>query len=123
MVFVIVAERQLAVMFLGRGRGCRFRARRMDFIAGLRWAVLRRWGLRIRLQHGLRGIEITAQIVLEIIEGKALTQIVARSPKFAHAAAQHAREFGQTFGSKDEERHDQDQSEFLNTDSKHAPES
>ena len=122
-MIVIVAERQLALMFFGRGWRCRITVRRADVIAGLRRAAFRRWGLCIWLQHGLRRVEVAAQIVLEIIEGEALTQIVARSPKLAHASAQHAREFGQTLGPEDEERHDQDQSEFLNTDSKHVLES
>jgi hypothetical protein len=68
-------------------------------------------------------MQVAPQIVLEVIEREALTKIVARSPEFAHPPTEHAREFGQTLGSEDQERYDQNQSEFLNTDSKHVFES
>jgi hypothetical protein len=122
-VFVIVAEGQLARMAFGDCRGGRLPTRSGNLVAGLCRAVRRRLGFRIGLQHGLRGLEIAPQIVLEIIEREALTQIVARAPKLAHPSSQHAREFGKPLRPKDEKRHDQNQSEFLYTDSKHVIES
>jgi hypothetical protein len=93
---------------------------RADIVTRLGWAIVGSiFGSIVGFVDGLVSGEIPSQVLLDLVEGEALSEIVARASELRESAAEGSCEFRHSLGSENQKRHDENQNELQGTDSEH----
>jgi hypothetical protein len=100
-MFMVIVEWQFAgMLLLGR------------FLGGGCHVVTRLRGSISRPMNRIRRVEALLHVPFEVVERKALSQVIARPSKFGEAPTDRSREFGHAFRAKDQKGHDENHHEF-----------